>query len=208
MKKHPGCKPVDIVAAGKRPEGREVTWAAIRKSKQFTILELEGETRINLKTIYNYVIGLERAGYLKRIDDGSPTAKGMYSKGTWELIKDVGVEAPRVTKEGKHVTHGLSREQMWRTIKMISEFNAQDMVVHASTDDVTVTISQAKYYLKYLARGGYIRIVEKGKQGGPLTLYRFVKARYTGPKPPMIQRVRQLFDPNLGVVVWPKEGDQ
>lgn len=30
-----------------------------------------------------------------------------------------------------------------------------------------------------------------------------IAARYSGPKAPQVQRVQQVFDPNLGKVVWP-----
>jgi hypothetical protein len=35
-----------------------------------------------------------------------------------------------------------------------------------------------------------------------LTRYRFLAARYSGPKPPMIQRIKAVYDPNRSEVVW------
>ena len=202
-------KPIHIATSQRFPEGRQVIWAAIRKLRGFTVFDIERETRINEHTIRTYVMGLERGGYLER---HNPTrAKGQYQKARWTLVNDVGVDAPRVTRDGKPVTQGTRREQMWRTMRILGEFTIPDLAINASTEEHPVNEGDVKHYCMYLARAGYLTVVTPGKPGnrpgtGTRQRYRMLKSRYTGPQPPMIQRVHQVFDPNLGVVVWPKDG--
>lgn len=209
MSKHPGRKPADLIAAGKRPEGRQVIWEAIRRLKTFTTLQLEGETRIKEPTIRTYVLGLERAGHLRMIGikENHPS-HGRYKPAEWTLIKDVGVEAPRVTKQGTRVTQGAGRDNMWRGMKILGDFDAAELAGVASVNGVSVSLADAKHYCKYLEKAGYIKKLKNGRPGGPLSRFQFVRSRNTGAQPPMIQRTHQLFDPNLGEVVWPKGGDQ
>ena len=64
--------------------------------------------------------------------------------------------------------------------------------------------SDAKDYIKFLKAAGYVRIAQK-RAPGRATLFQFIEARYTGPRPPMVQNIKQVFDPNLGEVVWSGE---
>jgi len=199
-------RPAHLVADARRPEGREVIWQAIRKLGQFTTLDLEGETYIKESTIRTYVMGLERAGYLERIEDAPPRVPGAFRAARWRLVKDMGVEAPRVRRDGTVVVQGLSREQMWRTMRILGTFTWRDLAVQASTEECPVAESEARHYCRYLHRAGYLHQVDAGGPGRPGT-YRLLPGRYTGPRPPMIQRVRQVFDPNLGEVVWSAGGE-
>lgn len=203
MGKSSGPKPVHLRAANGKPVGRNAVWAAIRTLNTFTILDLEGETREDMSTIRTYVMGLERAGYLQRLDGGL-TDKGQYSKGHWRLIKDIGVERPRVDRYGKEVTQGRGREQMWRTMKIVKDFNKHELALQASTETHPVKVNEASYYLGYLYRAGYLLITAKSKPGTPAR-YRLLRSKITGPQPPMIQRLDQVFDPNLQEVVWTAE---
>lgn len=202
-----GRKAVHLTATAARPEGRDVIWAAIRKLRTFSTLELEGATRVKEATIRTYVMGLERAGYLLRIDSAPGRVPGAYSAARWELVHDVGVEAPRVTREGKPVTQGSAREQMWRTMRILGTFTYRDLAIQASTESTSVDEEDAKSYCRYLKHAGYLQLVQRGAPGR-LNVYRFINARYSGPRPPMVQRVRQVFDPNLNQVVWTAGGDE
>ncbi|MDT4835434.1 hypothetical protein FQZ97_690990 [compost metagenome] len=59
-------------------------------------------------------------------------------------------------------------------------------------------------YLRDLTLAGYVLVVDEGKTGpkGRPARYRLAPGKYTGPLPPMIQRDGQVFDPNLGLVVY------
>ena len=153
----------------------------------------------SLETIRDYVLGLERAGFLTlTVPAGHRTPK------RWRLILDIGAEAPRVTREGKPVTMGLAQEQMWRLLRALAnDINARELAAHASTPQIPVRESAAADYLHHLNRAGYLTETKHGHgtgRGGIPSRYRL--AHDTGPRPPMVGRTRTVYDPNLGRVVW------
>lgn len=197
-------KPIHLSANARRPEGRQVIWEAIRKLRRFRLTDLEDATRINEKTLHTYVQGLTNAGYLVQIDAPVPPKDPRSAPLWWTLQNDCGIEAPRVTKDGKPVTQGRGREQMWRTMRIVGEFNFRELAVQASTDSHPVKENEAKDYVHHLNKAGYLACVKPG-QPGRAARYRMIPSRYSGPQAPMVQRIKQVFDPNTGTVVWPKE---
>jgi len=193
-----GLKPIDK----RSPLGtREAIWAAIRRLRVFTATDLWGETNCSKDTIREYLTGLRAAGIVEYYHD---TEKGAT---VHRLARDGGVEAPRVRRDGSEVTSGRGRENMWRTMRVLKEFSARDLAVQASTDDVQIAELEAKSYIHYLHKAGYLAITVESKPGsattpGRVARYRFVASRYTGPKPPQVQRVKQVYDPNQRKVVW------
>ena len=73
-----------------------------------------------------------------------------------------------------------------------------------------VSEASADDYIIFLHRAGYLKMIAPAKVGGfskvrEKARYRFLSHKNTGPKAPMIQRVKHVYDPNLEQVVWPKE---
>lgn len=197
-RKNAGRKPVHLSAAGPKPRGRDAVWATIRKQRTFTYRSLQDATDIPKKTIQDYLRGLEAAGIIAR--QGGTDAAGAV---TFTLARDKGVHAPRVRKDGTDVEQGRATEAMWTAMRLLKQFTSRDLAIHASTADAPVSEIHAKDYCKYLAQAKYLRIVTPGRPG-TLAVFQFV--RFTGPKAPMIQRVKQVFDPNTGEVIWPVKG--
>lgn len=193
--KHPGRKPVHLAAAGPKPQGRDAIWSTIRAQRTFTYRSLQEATDIPNKTIRDYVQGLIAAGIVARKGENDVGAV------TFDLVKDKGVHAPRVRKDGSEVEQGRATESMWNAMRLLKQFTPRDLAIHASTDDAPVSEVHAKDYCQHLAKAKYLRIAVPSKPGP--AVYQFV--RFTGPKAPMIQRVKQVFDPNTGEVVWPKD---
>lgn len=172
---------------------RQRIWEAIRRLRRFSFDELRGELpgAINRATIRSYLKDLEAASHVAPVTiDGRPG---------WQLIRDAGLDAPRVRKDGTTVTQGLAQEQMWRTLRMLGgEHTPRQLAAHASTPEVRVTEAAAADYLGWLTRAGYLNRSGKGRKAK----YRLIPAKWTGPRAPMIQRVKQVYDPNVGRVVW------
>lgn len=177
-------------------ETRAALWAAIRKLGCFTAREVRMETRCSRSQVDEYIAGLTAAGILSREGISSVSGAMMYG-----LVKDTGAEPPRVRRDGTPVTQGLGREQMWRTMRMLKEFTAVDLAVQASTEEAPVSPETAKEYCKFLELAGYLAKLPAGVPRRP-GRYRFVPTCNTGPLPPMIQRVKAVYDPNLKAVVW------
>lgn len=191
-------KPVHLQAAGKL-QPRDRIWAAIRALMHFTRDEVCRRAKVEESTVDTYLRGLVAARYVRVTRIG--TCAGQYV-----LARDVGVTAPRVTRDGKPVTQGDRREAMWRTMKIVKNFTATELALKASVEGKVVDVVDAKCYVGFLAKAGYLvpfTAAKPGSQGR----WRFVDAKNTGPRAPQIQRVKHVYDPNLGVVVWHPEAN-
>lgn len=188
---------VDQIAQSRDAEGRQVIWEAIRAQgdAEFTIPEIFGGTWISAATIRSYLRSLFAAGIIERTSISSNIVK-------WKLVRDDGFYAPRVNRKGEPVTQGLGVEQMWRAMRIMKEFTSGELALHATTEDVAVTVQTAKNYAGMLLACGYLVCVQKGNATRQAT-YRLT--RNTGPLAPQIQRVKQVFDPNSKAIY--RKGD-
>jgi hypothetical protein len=200
-------KPTQLVAeaAKLKPQGRQGVWTAMRarRHRPFTLVEIRDATDIPSGTVLNYARALALAGFLElqSADPAHPFSSAIYL-----LANDCGAEAPRLDKTGKPVTQGLGREQMWRAMKMLSgagDFDYRDLAITARTDVVPVAEETAEDYVKYLAKAGYLALTHAASNAGRLARYRLV--RNTGARPPVVTRLRTVFDPNLGKLAWHEE---
>lgn len=189
-----GRKPVDLVIDKRYPQDRDAVWTAIRKLRRFTVLDLEAPTRINTATLKSYLQGLTAAGYLTREDTG------FAKPSTWTLVRDVGVEAPRVNRKGRPVTQGSGRERMWSAMRILKEFNLVELTATASAGGTPVRMGEAQFYVKHLFRARYLKHTVKNANGRAAR-WLLIPVRNTGPRAPMVQRVHEVFDPNLGQVM-------
>ncbi len=194
-----GRKPVNIGSYGTQ----DALWRAVRELKTFTRMELthyvNRELSVNDHTVKSYLIRLERAGYI----EVSQVSKhrGVCRESHFTLLKDTGVETPRLRKDGSKVTQGIGREYMWRSMKILGEFDWHELVSVCNADGYIVSEATAKEYCKVLAQAKYLSVVVQGR-GSRRSRYRLIKSRWSGPRPPQIQRTKCLFDPNLDKVVW------
>ena len=175
------------------PEGaltdRERLWAAMRELRTFTMAELCLKSKVDRRTCKarDYLTGLVRAGIVDVVHYGP----GQFS--TYTLVKDCGVCAPRVRKNG-YLLPDSGRTRMWLAMPILGTFTIRELAAAASLPDASVSIEEAKGYCCWLTKGGYLHHV------GTST-YRFVPARATGPKAPQILRDKQLYDPNIDKVI-------
>lgn len=183
--------------AGRRPAhiptpGRQEIWSAIRDRRDgFSIDMLIDATGANRKTVQDYLRCLLPAGIIQEAGEGQLV-----------LADDRGFHAPRVNRRGQPVVQGAGVENMWRSMQGLAEFSPRDIAAHSTTPDVSVTEGSAKAYCSMLLRCGYLRVVQKATPGGRLAIYRLIRNR--GPRPPQIQRVKRVYDPNTGEVFMPE----
>lgn len=193
-------RPIDeLTAQGLR--GYRVFWKIIREAgadgQTFGISEIHGRTNASRDSVREYMAALERGGYLEVVGEHQ-VGRGSQAK-VYCLVR-APQDAPRLRSDGSEVVQGRAREQMWRTMHMLRQFTLRDLVVTASTAQVAIKEGDARDYVKHLLRAGYLR--SDCPRPGATATYRTLPGKYTGPKPPMVQRTRQVFDPNLGKVVW------
>ncbi len=172
---------------------REVIWTMIRRLKEFEIDEILRATKASRRFTLGYLAGLENAGYLHRV-----------SADYCRLVRDTGPEAPMLKSDGRELAGHCAREAMWRTAKMLGGFTVPELVAGASTERCTVNPREAATYVYALVQAGYLAAT---RGGGRHTQYRFLSSRNTGPRPPILRLVSQLYDANEDKVVWQAGGD-
>jgi hypothetical protein len=194
-------KPAHLEQSGGKNK-REQIWSVIRRLKTFTRIDIRGELTadIALATIRSYIQGLEAAGIVST-SGTQPKPDGRGYVNVYKLERDSGIEAPRVRKDGSQVTQGLGREQLWRTIKILKQFTRRELALAASTEQHQVKESEAGNYVEALHHAEYLILVKPSKPAVQ-AVYRFNPRHNTGPKPPQIQRLKTLYDPNLGKIVY------
>lgn len=200
-----GRKAVSLNVANGYRTPQDCIWESIRTLKEFTKLELEihlvnrDKRGINDYTIKSYLNRLLKGEYVVVIDK-----RELYGNAkvfTYRLLKDMGVHAPRLAKNGKITTQGVGRTNMWRSMSALPSFDYKDLVDTASAP---VKPAEAKDYIKHLYRSGYLTLIKKGNPASPAR-YKLLPTKYTGPLSPMVQRIKRVFDPNLNKVVWPAD---
>lgn len=202
-------KPAHLELAGGKGL-RQRLWDRIRQrgDKPFCLDDLITGAEVNsLCTAREYITGLFHAGYLD-LRRAAVTAGRTENRmpALYSLVRDAGIEAPRVRKDGTPVTMGLAQEQMWRTLRMHKgDTNARELAAHASTPEIPVKEVAAADYLGHLHRANYLQCTQEAKRtlrnGGRIQArYRLISN--TGPRPPMVCRTDAIYDPNLGETVW------
>jgi hypothetical protein len=182
-------------------EGREAVWDIIRRLKTFTVRELRDETHLGIDTVRDYVTGLLNAGYLAIQSEAEPFGK---AGATYALIRDGGIEPPRVRKDGSEITQGRGRERMWTSMRILKEFSVCEIVATASMEKGAIALEEGKNFIGHLHKAGYLIVVSKSRPG-VMARYRLLTSKNTGPRPPIVQRDKSVFDQNQQRVVWSKE---
>jgi hypothetical protein len=189
---------------------RDRIWAAIRcfgTDDNFSVAEIMVLSEQRADTVLSYMSGLERAGYVTWVgarDQKRPAARPRREFRRLWLKHDSGVDAPRVTGDGAPVEQGAGREQMWRAVKVLKEFDYRALAVAASTEKHPVSPEEAQTYCRHLKLGGYLGVTRPAAYGtkGTSARYRFLRARNTGPRAPIVTREKQVMDANTGAIVY------
>lgn len=202
-----GAKPVAVVARDARGQstGAQAIWDEIRKQRHaFTLRSLwnviEKRRGGNMKTIHGYLSRLRLGGYITVLRH--ETLQGVGVINVYELSRDNGVEAPRLDKDGK-ASAPQKIEHLWRSMRILGEFSFRDLAISASTEEVSISEQTARRYARALADAGYLVETAAGRRQGSSTRWRFLQSKYTGPKPPILNRERtEVFDQNTRKIVW------
>lgn len=175
-------------------------WETIRQTRRFTATELHAATRVPMTVVYRYLSGLRREGYIQLESFGS-AYHGQFRVHIYNLVRDHGAEVPQVPRAASTRLKEKVREQIWRSIRILREFTATELRVTATTPTAPVNDYDIIRYLRPLHRAGYLWVMRKPVPGR-LARYRLLRTHNTGPQPPVMQRNGELYDPNLGRIVW------
>jgi hypothetical protein len=187
-------------------------WAAIRcfgKDHVFSVAEIMLLSGQRDDTALTYLRGLEKAGFVKALGCETSALRRRREMRRFHLVRDVGVDAPRVTGEGEPVEQGSGRNQMWQAVKVLKEFDYRALAAAASTEKHPVSPEEAQTYCRHLKLGGYLGVTRPAAYGtkGTSARYRFLRARNTGPRAPLISRQKEVIDANTGQLMY-QPGEQ
>ncbi|MDK9690575.1 hypothetical protein [Azospira sp.] len=211
-------KPAHLeMIGGKSP--RQRIWEAIRarRDREFCQTELAGAAKVSQQVVWEYCSVLVKAGYLKVVREEKAN-KGIVSTKWLRLVKDNGVEAPRLTKDGKPTVRGAINENLWRAMRnqaqMGGDFNSIEIAFMATTPTVKVSADTAKSYITALLQAAYLEetVPARNGAGGSKARYQLRRknpktGKEPGPRPPIVQHLTSVYDPNIGAVVWREEPD-
>jgi len=196
-------KPAQMELIGGKPP-RQRVWEQIRKFKlKFRIYDVARAANVDDETVKTYIQSLMAGGYVVRLTDER------YERSDYQLIKDTGIEAPRLTRDGQPVTSGMGQEAMWRCMRMLGALDARQLAAHASSSGIEVKVTSAKRYVHMLKKAGYLEVVEPcNRRKGRMEKLCLIPRMDTGPRPPQIQNVKTVYDPNLNKVMYADEPEE
>lgn len=196
-------KPAQMELIGGKPP-RQRVWEQIRKSKlSFRVYDVARSAGVDYETTKTYALCLIAGGYVVRVTEGN------FDMADHQLIRDTGIEAPRLTRDGKPVTTGIGQEAMWRCLRMLGALDARKLAAHAASCGVEVKLGTAKSYVQMLKKAGYLEVVEPcNRRMSRLETLRLIPRMDTGPRPPQIQNVKTVYDPNLNKVMYTDEPEE
>ncbi len=181
--------------------GIDAIWKVIRKnSSRFTSKDILNELKPEQATasgVRNYIERLLKGGYIVRT---SPNKRPLGKQYVYKLINDVGIEAPCLKPNGD-LYPTSAWENMWRSMRIIGEFNCTALAAASSTNTICIKPQQATKYISHLHRAGYLKLVKPQRPNQPAT-YQLIKHKYTGSKPPTLRKFNAVYDPNLKKIVW------
>jgi hypothetical protein len=188
---------------------RQRVWEAIRRFANstftsFTVDDISRLSKVEYEPVRYTFRGLVAAGYLEVVPCLSfESRRGV--KNVYRMIRDNGVECPRVRPDGRQIVQGRGTEAMWSAITALDSFSADFLA-----DMALVKPSTAKTYCGLLARAGYLVAISPGKglgKGGRPTVWRVAGEHQDKPRAPMITRLKAVYDPNVHAIVWAEGAD-
>lgn len=189
-------KPIHLEQKGGK-SNRQRVWEAIRQQRDKFSLHLIAEVAdVNYDTVQTYLGCLKKAGIIAHILKNDEKSQNAFAEEIMYLVRDCGIEAPQLRKDGTPCTTGLGTEAMWRTLRILGSVTADELAVYASASAPT-TKATAQTYLKWLFKAGYVR-----RSNTRPPHYSLVLTKVTGPRAPQIQRIGQVYDPNTATVVY------
>ena len=160
---------------------------------------------VHVDSVLTYLEGLSKANppFVTILDANRPAGRKRTELILYRLERDNGVEAPRVSRDGKPVTDGIGGERLWLAMKVLREFDYVELALAASDQDYQVKPEAAKTYLYHLERAGYVAVAVPCTKGvnATRTRFRFNRAKNTGPRAPLVCRDKSVMDANTGRVV-------
>ena len=198
-----GRKPVQMELVGGKPI-RQRVWEQIRLHREsFYIATIAQQAEVEVDTARRYIHCLDKGGFLVKV------AGAEFEKAEYQLLKDTGIEAPKLNAQGQLVTMGLAQEAIWRCLRMLGALDAFQILNHVTAAGIDIKLDNVRRYLRALKKAGYLKLIRPAipAQRKPEVLA-LIPRMNTGPRPPQIQRVGVVYDPNLNKVMHAEDPEE
>lgn len=181
---------------------RQRVWEELRKQKgTFEVYPIARASNADDEVVKTYLQCLRAGDYVEIVK------QQRFGKSTYRLIRDTGLEAPRLTRKGEPVQQGLISEAMWRTLRILDVMDARQLQNYVAASGLDVTLTYVKRYLTMLKKAGYLQVVQAGNPHR-MERIRLKPAMNTGPRAPQVQRVKTVYDPNLNQVMYAEDPEE
>src|SRR5574337_93208 len=172
-------------------------WEAVRKLKRCNLDQLCREAGASSDAASEWLVRMERYGALEFWEEDSFGRRQVATT----LVRDEGIETPRVTRSGQPDREDGITARIWRVMNVLESFTVHEIATWSG-----VAKGAARRRIRIFRRAGYLKAhVESRSWRGMVQPNppRFsLIAEYKGPFTPVIQHVPQLWDPNLKRVTW------
>lgn len=194
-------KPAQMEMIGGKNARQRIWEELCKQGDTFEIYPIARASNVDDETVKTYLQCLVAGKYVEIV------SRKRYSKSTYRLVKNTGIEAPRLTRKGEPVKQGLISESIWRTLHILGVLDAAQIVAHVAAAGHDVALSYVKRYLAALKKAGYLQVVVAGNPHR-LEKIQLAPGMYTGPRAPQIQRVKTVYDPNLNKVMHAEDPEE
>jgi predicted transcriptional regulator len=195
-------KPAQLEMIGGK-SARQRIWEELRKQagQAFEIYPIARRSNVDDETLKTYLQCLTAGGFIERVSGKK------YDICQYRLLKDSGTEAPRLTRKGEPVKQGLGVEAVWRTLRIMGELDVSILHQHVSVAGVDITVTTVKRYICALRKAGYLETTVKSTPHR-MERFRLKASMNTGPRPPQVQNVKTVYDPNLNKVMYAEDPEE
>lgn len=163
-------------------EQRQSAWELIVGREGFTAAEIAQETGMSEPWARKVVREWHSAGLIApALQDGQTTI--------WRTVEVEEAVESAYARESKRPEFA-----MWRTMRELRRFKAEDVLLTANTDRMPLTLPEVQKYCSTLAEAGFLKVAVKGRAGFRAPIYA-MQGR-PGPFPPRLMRVPAVYDPN------------
>lgn len=203
-KKSPrGRKPIQMELVGGKPI-RQRVWEQIRTHRECFQLDVIAKlAEAEKDTVNRYILCLERGGYIVKLTDAP------FEQADYQLIRDTGIESPKLNSRGEPITMGLAQESIWRCLRMLGALDSKQILSHVKAADIEISLENVRRYLRALKKAGYLQVVHAAMpQRRKPEVVALIPHMNSGPRPPQIQRVGVVYDPNWNKVMHADEPEE
>ena len=146
-----GHKDTRVRAIVSLPAGEPRTWMIIQLldgKGTWTIKDVATFCGDRERTVHNYVVRLEKAGFVKR--GGRATAEPGHQGHAPHLFEIVqqSIEAPRIRQDGTMLPE-MQNQRLWRTMRMLKEFTVPELAGYAEDGEQPLNVGSVRVYCAY-----------------------------------------------------------